>query len=37
MACRNAYLAPTIEHYNGITTFNLDLVRNEYVIVDKMF
>ncbi len=37
MACRNAYTAPTFENHNGITTFNLNLVRNEQIIIDKMF
>lgn len=37
MTYRNAYTAFTIEDYNNINTFNLDLVRNEQVIIDKMF
>ena len=37
MACRNAYTDLTIEDYNNINTFNLNLVRNEQIIIDKMF
>lgn len=37
MTRRNAYTAFTVEDYNNINTFNLDLVHNEQIIIDKMF
>ncbi len=38
MTRRNAYTAFTVEDYNNnINTFNLNLVRNEQIIIDEMF
>jgi hypothetical protein len=37
MTRRNAYTAFTVEDYNNINTFNLDLVRNEQIIIDRIF
>ena len=37
MTRRNAYTAFTVEDYNNINTFNLDLVRNKQIIIDRMF
>lgn len=37
MTRRNAYTAFTVEDYNNINTFNLDLVCTEQIIIDRIF